>query len=657
MCACALHKMATNRDEILADFQACTGINDFEECLAHLEQSDWNLQQAVSSVLVTDNPVEDVPDTEMVDLTPSVVKASSISPSNRPCASTNFEPPPPRVRRLQFDVEYRDRTIHLRVEDSMTVFTVKKLLNEELKIPVTMMDVRGWSGGRVIAKDSDLLASLHLPLHNKLFLLTPDIPETDSIEENQNNGEPNEVVLKYELLIRDQDTGEEKHVTYPANKTIREVKLDVYTLTSVAVRHQNWLDWPQASGDDTLTLADCHFNYPNHRLTFCRVKENHSKPHNSKNEDYNTDSDEFEDAADTFDFDDDTQFFGDENHQTHKFKPLLPSGIEDPTEALAHFTHEFEERYGERHPFFFLGSLDDATKEAFKPTLADRKPLAIYLHHDRSVQVNVFCSQLLCAESIVSFLSHHFVTWAWDLTLDINKARLLNMCTEHFGSMAASAVRNIQDDQFPIILIVMKTRSNAEVFSVSQGNTSLDEMMTALVHSVDVFNHQRSVFMAEDSERLAAEQLRLEQDAAYQASLIADRAKAEEKERTEREEREKQEREDQERREKEQNDEAIRLSLEQQVLEEPPAEVKDGVSTLRMRLPDGEMLVRRFYANHAIKTLFYFIGSKGYRTEDYKLLTTWPKRDVTLLDSSKTFKDSGLFPQETLFVEERQDVD
>ncbi|XP_071953083.1 FAS-associated factor 1-like [Antedon mediterranea] len=655
--------MATNRDEILADFQACTGISDFEESLAHLEQSDWNLQQAVNSVLVPDGHGQDVPDTEMIDLTPSVVKVPTTSfspPNNGACTSAAFDSPPStRIRRLQFDVEYRDRRIHLRVEDSMAVSTIKKLLNEELNIPILLMDVRGWGAGRIIAKDNDLLSSLHLPLYNKLYLLTPDIPETDSIEENQNDEEQIEVLQRFELVIVDKDTGEERQVSYPANKTIREVKIDVHTLTSVAVRHQNWLDWPQANGDDTLTLADCNFNFPNHRLTFCRKQENHTKPHKSEDdEDVVTDSDEFEDATDTLDLDDDAQFFGDDNNgQSHKFKPLLPSGIDDPTEALTFFTQEFEERYGQTHPFFFLGSLDDATKEAFKPQLVDRKPLAIYLHHDRSVQVNVFCSQLLCSESIVSYLSHHFVTWAWDLTLDINKARLLNMCTEHFGSMAASTVRNIQDDQFPIILIVMKSRSNAEVFSISQGNTSLDEMMTALIHSVDVFNHQRSVSMAEDSERFEAERLRQEQDAAYQESLIADRAKAEEKERTEREEREKQQREDRERKEREQNEEAMRLSLEQQVSEEPPADIKDGVSTLRMRLPNGETLIRRFYGNHALETLFYFIGSKGYRTEEYKLLTTWPKRDVTSLDGAKTFEECGLYPQETLFVEERHDAE
>ena len=44
-----------------------------------------------------------------------------------------------------------------------------------------------------------------------------------------------------------------------------------------------------------------------------------------------------------------------------------------------------------------------------------RKMLAIYLHHDHSVLTNVFCTQALCADSVVSFLSANFVTFGYIL--------------------------------------------------------------------------------------------------------------------------------------------------------------------------------------------------------------------------------------------------
>jgi len=55
--------------------------------------------------------------------------------------------------------------------------------------------------------------------------------------------------------------------------------------------------------------------------------------------------------------------------------------------------------------------------------LLQRKLLAIYLHHDQSIFANVFCSQVLCAESLVSFLSANFITWAWDLTHASNREK------------------------------------------------------------------------------------------------------------------------------------------------------------------------------------------------------------------------------------------
>ena len=102
-------------------------------------------------------------------------------------------------------------------------------------------------------------------------------------------------------------------------------------------------------------------------------------------------------------------------------------------------------RYGTDHPLFFIGSFEDALKESlhckakdvrtscsdFNSTLStlnlfvclQRRLLAIYLHHDGSILSNVFCSQILCADAVVSYLSNHFVLWAWDVTLPKNKAK------------------------------------------------------------------------------------------------------------------------------------------------------------------------------------------------------------------------------------------
>uniref|UniRef100_A0A8C2NPT1 UBX domain-containing protein n=1 Tax=Capra hircus TaxID=9925 RepID=A0A8C2NPT1_CAPHI len=317
------------------------------------------------------------------------------------------------------------------------------------------------------------------------------------------------------------------------------------------------------------------------------------------------------------------------NNSLYVLTPDLP-----PPSSSSHAGCNFSYRYGDCHPVFFIGSLEAAFQEAFYVKARDRKLLAIYLHHDESVLTNVFCSQMLCAESIVSYLSQNFITWAWDLTKDANRARFLTMCNRHFGSVVAQTIRTQKTDQFPLFLIIMGKRSSNEVLNVIQGNTTVDELMMRL--------------MAD--EREARENVKREQDEAYRLSLEADRAKREAHER----EMAEQFRLEQIRKEQEEEREAIRLSLEQALPPEPKEENAEPVSKLRIRTPSGEFLERRFLASNKLQIVFDFVASKGFPWDEFKLLSTFPRRDVTQLDPNKSLLEVKLFPQETLFLEAKE---
>ena len=71
------------------------------------------------------------------------------------------------------------------------------------------------------------------------------------------------------------------------------------------------------------------------------------------------------------------------------------------------------------------------------------------------------------------------------------------------------------------------------------------------------------------------------------------------------------------------------LSYQSQLTTEPPPDTTEPVSTVRMRLPTGEMITRRFLAATPIRMAIMFLGTKGYHAEDYKILTTFPKKDVS----------------------------
>uniref|UniRef100_A0A8C2GF32 Fas (TNFRSF6) associated factor 1 n=1 Tax=Cyprinus carpio TaxID=7962 RepID=A0A8C2GF32_CYPCA len=543
-----------DREMILADFQACTGIDNIAEAITLLELNNWDLVAAINGVIPQENgilpshfsseasqtgpygPHSQSEATAPVPSAPPSSESASASSSSSPPSSSSpaFCPVQPsrhilerQSRMLSFRVEYRQRSTEVVLEDASTVGDIKSILETELQVPVSKMQLKGWKSGDV--SDSTVLRSLHLPKNNSLYVLTPDIAPSASTSQSSSaqQGLSNQ---NYLLVISHREAQRDYSLNFPASKTIQEVKRNISDLTNIPVRHQQWDGWPASASDDS------------------------------------------------------------------------------------------------------------------------RKLLAIYLHNDESVLGNVFCSQMMCADSIVSYLSQNFITWAWDVTKEANKARLLTMCTRHFGSVVAQTIRTYKTDQFPLLLIVMGKRTSNEVLNVIQGNTTVDELMMRLMGAVEIFTAQQQEDIKDEDEREAREMVKREQDEAYRLSLEADRKKREAQEREEAE----QVRQERIRKEQEEEREAIRLSLEQALPPEPKEEGGEPVSKLRIRTPSGEFLERRFLGSCKLQVLFDFIASKGYPSDEFKLLTTFPRRNITQIDPAWSLVEAKLFPQETLFLEAKE---
>ncbi|XP_028260417.1 FAS-associated factor 1 [Parambassis ranga] len=662
-----------NREMILADFQACTGIDNIAEAITLLELNNWDLVAAINGVIPQENGILQSnfsseasqygppSQSEAADAAAggSVLPPSSSSSSSSPPSSSTSAFCPVNAssrhiverqsRMLNFRVEYRQRSVELVLEEGSTVGEIKQILETELGVPVSKMQLKGWKSGDV--SDSTLLRSLHLPKNNSLYVLTPDIAPTASTSKNSALQES--LNQNFLLVISHREAQRDYNLNFPGSRTIQEVKRNVSDLTNIPVRHQQWEGWPASASDDSMTLALSGISYPCHHLSVCR----RSSPANAQEPTEecadvhmisDSEGDDFEDASE-FGVDD-SEMFGMGSSSSCRKSPMMPENSENEADALLHFTAEFSSRYGETHPMFFIGSLEAASQEAFYGKARDRKLLAIYLHNDDSVLSNVFCSQMMCADSIVSYLSQNFITWAWDVTKEANKARLLTMCTRHFGSVVTQTIRTYKTDQFPLLLIVMGKRTSNEVLNVIQGNTTVDELMMRLMGAMEIFTAQQQEDIKDEDEREAREMVKREQDEAYRVSLEADRKKREAQEREEAE----QVRLEQMRKEQEEEKEAIRLSLEQALPPEPDEESGEQISKLRIRTPSGEFLERRFLGSCKLQVLFDFVASKGYPFEEFKLLTTFPRRNITQLDPGSTLLEAKLFPQETLFLEAKE---
>uniref|UniRef100_A0A8C4YHK1 Fas associated factor 1 n=1 Tax=Gopherus evgoodei TaxID=1825980 RepID=A0A8C4YHK1_9SAUR len=621
--------MASNMDRemILADFQACTGIENIDEAITLLEQNNWDLVAAINGVIPQENGIL------QSEYGGETLQGPTYGPTSHPTASSStpssssaFRHVVPsrqiverQPRMLDFRVEYRDRNVDVVLEDSCTVGEIKHILENELQIPVSKMLLKGWKTGDL--DDSTVLKTLHLPKNNSLYVLTPDLPPPSS----SNSGALQESLNQnFMLIITHREVQREYNLNFSGSSTIQE-----------------------------MTLAASGLTYPCHRLTVGRrsspaqIREQSEEQCTDVHMVSDSDGDDFEDATE-FGVDD-GEMFGMASSALRK-SPMMPENAENEGDALLQFTAEFSSRYGDCHPVYFIGSLEAAFQEAFYGKARDRKLLAIYLHHDESVLTNVFCSQMLCAESIVSYLSQNFITWAWDMTKEANRARFLTMCTRHFGSVVAQTIRTQKTDQFPLFLIIMGKRSSNEVLNVIQGNTTVDELMMRLMAAMEIFSAQQQEDIKDEDEREARENVKREQDEAYRISLEADRAKREAQEREQAE----QFRLEQIRKEQEEEREAIRLSLEQSLPPEPKKESTESVSKLRIRTPSGEFFERRFLASSKLQVVFDFVASKGYPWEEFKLLGTFPRRDVTQLDPDKSLLEVKLYPQETLFLEAKE---
>ncbi|CAG2066664.1 unnamed protein product [Timema podura] len=187
--------MSENREEVLADFQACTGIEDVAEAIFHLDECNWDLLSAVNRVMPQETqtlPSEMDVDVEVLEEVRPTRNHSSLSDVS--VIACDDSPPLPRpmpvsvsadvvpfpstssgkenARTLQFHVNFKDKMSHLELRDTATVGDLKLLLAAQLSIPPCQQDLQGWVSEP--RSDAATLASLKLPRDNLLFLVVPD---------------------------------------------------------------------------------------------------------------------------------------------------------------------------------------------------------------------------------------------------------------------------------------------------------------------------------------------------------------------------------------------------------------------------------------------------------------------------------------------------
>lgn len=586
-------------------------------------------------------------------------------------------------RTLRFQIIWQDKTFPISLAQTETVGTLKRMLEMQTGMDSNLVNLEGWPSGDSHVYENTVLSTLNLSDETHLVLHLPPKVTVSRAEHKPCNlpacrspsrrrsispESPPSIVdveiedkidtTKEEITLNVNYEGRDYRLRYKPQQTVKVVKQELFLLTKIATRFQDWTGWPDTATDKSkladLGLQPEHFLMMTSQLGAASSSSRLFNDADGTNPAKKTDSGMAGSPEDT-DFEetvisdtDDSIFIDQDSTQSKRMTPLIPRDSSDSSESIIKLQCQFQERYGDFHPGFFLGPLRDALAEAAGQTVMERRPLLIYLHHDSSILANIFCSQILCSEQLVSYINQNFVIWPWDMSFESNRQRFVNMLVQHFGNTAANTISKFRDGQYPLLLIVMKSKAGLEVCSVLEANTSLDELMMALINGYEVFEQTKNIEFKAEQERSEREMMKQEQDAAYYESLAADRAKSEAETLKVQKEYEEQKQAHLDAQIKE----AERISCFDQLPDEP-AKTEKNITNILFRFPGGEREARRFRGDEKVKTIFMFVSSKGFNTEEHRVVTNFPRRQITEDLSNKTLKECNLCPQETLFVEEK----
>jgi FAS-associated factor 2 len=269
--------------------------------------------------------------------------------------------------------------------------------------------------------------------------------------------------------------------------------------------------------------------------------------------------------------------------------------------------------------------------------------VVVYLHSPLNRQATSFCNTLT-QNSMLEFL---------------NQDHIKTLGTSIQTSQGASLSHQLGAACIPLLAMLQPGRGASDGMKLifkAEGPALMKMQPAQLISLMSLNYHHHLALVTEvEARRIEREQeinLRREQDAEYQAALLADQ----ERERQRQEEREREERrtqEEEERERKEVEDEQKRLHDATLLLRPEPA---SGGTRIRFTLPSGQKLDRRFENSETIGALRAYLilhfAEKDPEIRNIGLSTNFPKQ--THNDDSKSLVESCLCPQSVLMV---QDLD
>lgn len=199
---------------------------------------------------------------------------------------------------LKFNINHNFDTSELIISDRSTVGDLRNKIFNLTSIPICRQVLHGWTNENYT--NSTKLSTLNLASENELIVM-----DSMKDEGGADDSSVDRLTSTYTLNILNEKNGKSLQLKFPGTHSVLDVKRDVYAVTNIAVRHQEWLGWPKGTTDITpiaLTgIAMEHdFTLKSTESQTRTAESSLGTDFSNENLDIDTDSsvDEFEDASD-----------------------------------------------------------------------------------------------------------------------------------------------------------------------------------------------------------------------------------------------------------------------------------------------------------------------------------------------------------------------
>lgn len=238
-----------------------------------------------------------------------------------------------------------------------------------------------------------------------------------------------------------------------------------------------------------------------------------------------------------------------------------------------------------------------------------------YIHSPTHRDTDRFCREILCNPTFVAGLQRRAILfWA---------------CSVKYPD-GYHAFQKLRGSSFPFVALFALRNSTMTILRKFRSTSSLSTFTSELNQIATNYGFLLETARLEREQRDLDNQLRQQQDMAFQESLKADQEKARKKQEEEvqkaEEDRLRAEEEDRQR-QREEKIKEMKVSLLEELRPEPEEENAEKIKIM-FQLPGGKRLKRSFHPEDPVRHLYYFVYCNEETLINFKLHTNFPKVDL-----------------------------